>query len=487
MKSTQAARRYNAIEHGMFEGFEPQTRLDEIAARSYGWIERTAARILWCIENRPKSTRFALVSIFFLLAVLSYHHVAHAQSADGQTPNSLLQDEISRAYAIATNFNILQNALTVAQYLFGTLAALTVIVNVMAYYIRSQTIVGLGQVVLSSILRLGIPFVVIGLAPSVVPAISLIGLQLAGDVSGQANAYSSYSTDTIGPNPATVEGIISTLYNDTFGGGATSIDVSPSHIAQFGENIGFTIIDQSACVINGGTWTATDAKPCAGARVNTNDGTTYNSNDQVMQTIILLSIGIIGTFVFIAVELVIAYLQVYLILPVAAFSLGFLGAPATRRFGENYWTLVVGTLLKFVTIVFTIGFAITIAQDWAQQLGNINLNASTPTNCTVTTTPACQPMTNTGALKVAIGYSMAAFTLLYIIRTLPSLFAGLLTGGVGSADQNQAEYQTQNVGQRGVDRGLGGGSGAGRGVGGMKAMPNSGAIRSAGPGGNFTK
>jgi hypothetical protein len=482
MNNAQISRSYPTVEHGMFEGFQPQTRLDAIAAKTYGWIERTATKILWCIENRPKSTRLVLASVFFLLAILSYRHVAHAQTTSGQTPNHLLQDEVTRGYAIALNFNILQNSLTIAQYFFATLAALTVIVNVLAYYIRSQTIVGLGQVVLSSILRLGIPFVVIGLAPSVVPAISLIGLQLAGDVSGQANSYSSYSTNNIGPDPGTVENIISALYNETFGQGVTAIDVSPSNIAQFGENIGFTIIDQSACVINGGTWTPTDAQPCYIASQPNNDGTTYNSNDQVMQTIIVLSIGIIGTFIFIAVELVIAYLQVYLILPVAAFSLGFLGSPATRRFGENYWTLVVGTLLKFVTIVFTIGFAITIANDWAVQLGTINLTPSTSTTCSPMSTTTCQATTNTGALKVAIGYSMAAFSLLYIIRVLPSLFGGLLSGNVGSADGSQAEYQTQGVGARGVDRGLGGGSGAGLARTGRATQPGSTMVGGSPPG-----
>jgi hypothetical protein len=95
--------------------------------------------------------------------------------------------------------------------------------------------------------------------------------------------------------------------------------------------------------------------------------------------------------------------------------------------------------VKFVTVVFTIGFAITMANEWANILGGITIG--TPAN------NANGNVTDVKALKISIAYSMASFSLLYIIRVLPSLFMGVLNGNSGSADGNQAEYQAQNVGR----------------------------------------
>ena len=419
------------------------TRFQVIALKSYFWIERLSNRILWCLEHRSKSSRVVVGCLLALLVLATYRHPVHAQPAAG---THLLQDEIQTAYSISTTFDLLGNAIAFAQYLFATLAALTVIINVLAHYIRNQTIRGLGQVVLSSILRLGIPFVIIGLAPTIVPSIAFIGLQIAGSVANRPEINNGGYTDA--PPPASVQDTLSDLYNNTFGATFNNgqVAVSPSNIAQFGEDIGFTLIDKAACAIQTGA-AANPTSNCANANSAdpSNTPQTYNSNSQVMQTIIVLCIGIIGTFVFIAIELVIAYLQIYLVLPIAAFSLGFLGAPATAQYGNGYWTVVVTALLKFVTVVFTIGFAITLANDWAITIANTNYNTLTKAGAT-----------DVGALETTIGFSMAAFSLLYIVRVLPSLFGGLLSGSSGSAEGNQAEYQSQGTGARAFG---GGGSG----------------------------
>jgi hypothetical protein len=346
-----------------------------------------------------------------------------------------MDDEVNTAYSLAIQFDLLGNAIALAQYIFATLAALTVIINVMAYYIRNQSIKGAGQVVLSSVLRLGVPFVIIGIAPTVLPTVSLVGLQIADIVTGTADSTYGVGTYADAPPPTDIQGILSALYNKTFGHGNTGVTVTPSNIARFGENIGFTIIDEAACSADGGNWNNLTCTTPAGQ----NTGQTYQSDSQVMQIVIVLAVGIIGTFIFIAVELVIAYMQIYIVLPIAAFSLGFLGSPATRQYGSGYWTVVVGALVKFVTVVFTIGFAITMANEWANILGGITIG--TPAN------NANGNVTDVKALKISIAYSMASFSLLYIIRVLPSLFMGVLNGNSGSADGNQAEYQAQNVGR----------------------------------------
>ena len=419
------------------EATVPLSRLQAIAVRSYVLLDSLANRIIWCLEHRAKSSRLFIGCMIGLLVLISFRHAAHAQAAN--TPH-LIDSEVSTAYSLAIQFDLLGNAIALAQYIFATLAGLTVIINCMAYYIRNQSIKGLGQVVLSSVLRLGVPFVIIGIAPTVLPAISLVGLQIADVVTGTPNSGYGNGTYADAPPPDTIQTILSDLYNKTFGAATNNnhVTVTPSNIARFGENIGFTIIDEASCVIeNGGTWDAKATPSCTNT-ATANTGETYRSDSQVMQVIIILAIGIIGTFIFIAVELVIAYLQIYIVLPIAAFSLGFLGAPATRQYGAGYWTVVVGALLKFVTVVFTIGFAITLANQWATILGGITF--AKPVN-------GQAGQTDVHALEVAISYSMAAFSLLYIIRVLPALFQGVLNGASGSAEGNQAEYQGQFVGR----------------------------------------
>lgn len=426
------------------ESFVPSTPIAAFALRCNTLIEQFSFRTLWYLEHRPKSLRLFLGSIIGLFVMTSMGHAAHAQ----QNVTPLLKDEIDNAFKLSNNFNLLGNAIALAQYLFATLAAITLIINVLAYYIRNQSVRGLGQVVLTSILRLGIPFLIIGLAPTVLPTISLIGLQVADVVTNQTGPNYGLAAPGTVVRPEFIEGALSTLYADIFNPGSAVI-VSPSNIAALGENIGFTIIDKADCALTGRIFDAGQTPPCPPpdpTLAKVQSSAVSEQEKMIMGYIIPLAIGIIGTFVFIAVELVIAYFQVYLILPVAAFSLGFLGSPATRQYGANYWTLVVGTLIKFVSLVFTIGLAMQVATDWAGRLSGIDFNSLNSSTSTAV-----------GALKTAIGYSMAAFTLFYIIRVLPSLFAGLLSGNLGSADGNQAEYMTQQAGG-----GLSGSRAAGR-------------------------
>ncbi len=169
------------------------------------------------------------------------------------------------------------------------------------------------------------------------------------------------------------------------------------------------------------------------------NSTMFNSEQSFATIIEYLGIATIGAFVFIAVELVMAYLQVYLVLPVAAFTLGFLGSPATRSFGTGYWQAVIQALVRFTTILFVIGFALTLADTYRAYFATI-VTAQIPTAGTPDIT-----------FKGAITAAGLSFALLYIVRVLPSMFMSIVSGAAIGAEGSTGnfEYQGSNALQSG--------------------------------------
>ena len=425
------------------ESIAVETPWNRFASRIVVWIDDLSARIAYVMETRPAATR-ATVAAFMIIALM--FALGHRARAAG-----MMQDEINTAFNISTTFNIFDNSIDLAQYIFATLAALTLMVRVLAYYIRNQTITGLGQVILSSLLALGLPYVIIQLAPKVLPAISLVGLQMTDIITG--NATSDVAVGATTPTPDAVQATLTNIYDATFGKATGSIDaLTPKRIVDEGVTIALPLVKHVQDATTAGQGAGVGA---GGAGLN---GSVYNSNQMVLGFVLALAIGIIGAFVFIAVELVIAYLQIYLILPVAAFSLGFLGSPATRQFGSGYWVIVMQALLRFVTIIFVIGFAMSLSTLWAADVANFQYNNLTPGNGGV----------DSNVLKQAISAAAVSFSLLYIVRILPSLFASILTGMNVGAEGNAAEYQLGGAAQQGLAGRM---SGAGLSRSGRQQMP----------------
>lgn len=406
----------------------PLTLFEKFAARTLSYVDELSARISFVMATRPTATRCSIAAFMVIGLMFAFQHRAHAAP-------SMMQDEIQTAYNISFNFGIFDNSIALAQYIFATLAGITIIVQIVSHYIRNQTIQGLGKTILSSVLSLGIPFVIIQIAPIVLPVISLVGLQIADIITG--NTTSNVGNSGTTPDPGALHGALNVVYNSTFGAATGSVDVTPTAIVDQGIKMAWPLLMHVQQATTAGQGSAAGS-----TGIGLND-TVFSANQMITGFVLALSIGIIGAFVFIAVELVLAYLQIYLVLPVAAFSLGFLGSPATRQFGQGYWVIVVQALLRFATIVFVIGFAMSLATLWDLDVANY----------TIGTVRAGVANGDVGIMKQAISAAAVTFSLLYIVRTLPTMFGAILTNSFAGADGNQAESQLGMAGQRFGGRG----------------------------------
>lgn len=399
-----------------------------VSARVVYFVDLIANRLSNLVEKRPNTSRFLIASFVALVLVLMVARRAHGQQ--------LLQKPIEIGFDLAYSKNIFYNSIALAQYIFATLAGLTVIVRGLAYYIKNQSVRGLGQVILSSVLSLGLPFVIISIAPTIIPSVSMVGLQVADIVTGNAGSQIGDVTPVNGVIPPDqVKGEITNLYHNMFSSSANVNEVSPSTIVNTGVELGYPLIQRAVQIQQ------TDATPTTGQ-----NSTMFNSEQSFATIIEYLGIATIGAFVFIAVELVMAYLQVYLVLPVAAFTLGFLGLPATRSFGTGYWQAVIQALVRFTTILFVIGFALTLADTYRAYFATI-VTAQIPTAGTPDIT-----------FKGAITAAGLSFALLYIVRVLPSMFMSIVSGATIGAEGSTGnfEYQGSNALQSGrVGRGGG--------------------------------
>ncbi len=287
------------------------------SARVVHFVDSISNRVTNLIETRPNTWRFLIASFMVVALVLMVARRAHGQQ--------LLQKPIEIGFDLAYSKNIFYNSIALAQDIFATLAGLTVIVRGLAYYIKNQSVHGLGQVILSSVLSLGLPFVIISIAPTIIPSVSMVGLQVADIITGNTGSQIGDVTPVNGVIPPDqVKGEISNLYHNLFPSGNVN-EVSPTTIVNTGVELGYPLIQRAVKIEQA------DATPTAGQ-----NSTLFNSEQSFATIIEYLGIATIGAFIFIAVELVMAYLQVYLVLPVAAFTLGFLGSPATRSFGTGY-------------------------------------------------------------------------------------------------------------------------------------------------------
>ncbi len=419
------------------DGAECAVRRTIIQALSlwlYDFVENTASRTSGAIEKHPGKARVAVAVFVVIGLIVAFTRQAHAQVP---TSSSMLQNEINFAYNFAQYWRVFDYSLGLAQYLFATLAGLTVIVNVLAYYIRNQTIQGLGQTVLTSVLRLGLPFVIILAAPTILPAIPLIGLEIADIVTGAPYSSVANMTHSGLPLPAEIEQVLTDVYNAALGGPNNHIitALSPKAIVDEGVSIGYPLLQQMQ--------TATAANQGNGTGINGPglNSAVYNSNNMILGFVLAMAIGIIAMFTFIAVELVLAYLQIYLVLPVAAFTLGFLGSPATRQFGAGYWRVVVQALLRFTTVIFVVGFAMALAEASKGILTAITIQPVTPN---------AQVPVDAGLLKKAISAFIITSSIFALVRALPNLFGAVLSGADVGIETSQFENQAGGIAQQGM-------------------------------------
>ncbi len=418
----------------------PTNIAGRLALLGMRFVERASHAIAVGLVRYPLQARLVIGCLLVLSILMMFTHHARAQAVMQPPPiptgPSLLQDEINVVYDLETNWGIFDKALGLAATLFASLAVLSVMVAGVSYYINNQSIKGLGQLILTRVLSLGIPFLIITTAPTLFPLVALVGLHVADTVTGQSNAAVAQMPIDGLPSPDNVQGALTDVFYNTWAGvdGYNQIQISPRSIVSEGVVIAWPLVQ---------VWQKlSTAQPCTktgpdGTCLNNPD---YQQDQMLMGFVLTIAIGIIAMFTFIAVELILAYIQIYLVLPVAAFSLGFLGSPATRHFGEGYWNVVAQSLLRFVSIVFVIGFACVLAEKWD---GDFSVMEQAVLNKAGTGG-------SYGVLKLAVSALIVTGSLFVIVRALPGMFAAVLFGGPGSGAEGLAntEGQANMIGSR---------------------------------------
>ena len=426
---------------------------------SAGWIERSAVRLQEMIEARPRQFRILTAALLVIAVIIFTRRVASSQY-------HMLQNPIDDAYSISAA--LFANSFNIANTIFVSLAFLTVIISVVASYIRNQSFQAVGQLVLTQVLRLGIPFLIIQAAILFVPTISITGLQIAGNLGG-APAVAGYAS-AVPPSVGELQGDVESTFASVW---AVGTPLNPESIVQFGTDMGWTMMQKTFEATIGTHQSTTATQQTANG---------YDPQGQSIETVFLsfslaMCIGVIGAFVFIAVELVLAFVQVYLALPLGAWMLGFLGSPATRSFGAGYWNMVVYSLLRFVIVIFIIGFGMAIANQWQTEvIATMNslqpLQLQNPNQINLNDLQNSQ---NVKAFKTIISTAFMSFSLLYIIRSLPQMLLGVVTGASFSAAGNsEAEGRLNEGAGMAINRGLGYGAGGfGRTTGRSYTLPTS--------------
>lgn len=405
-----------------------------LACGAMRFVERASDAIAFVLARYPTQARLVIGSVFVLSMLMMFTHRAHAAAlppAPIPTGQSLLQDEINVVYDLETNWDIFDKALGLAATLFATLAILSVMVAGVSYYINYQSIKGLGQLVLTRVLSLGIPFLIITTAPTLFPLVALMGLHIADTVTGQSNAAVAQMPIGGLPSPDDVQNSLTNVFYSTWAGvdGYNQIAITPRNIVSEGVQIAWPLIQ---------LWQKLSLDTNIPGTVPGAGGTDLNSayfqqQNMIMGFVLTIAIGIIAMFTFIAVELILAYIQIYLVLPVAAFSLGFLGSPATRHFGAGYWNVVAQSLLRFVSIVFVIGFACVLAEKWNGDFRALEQ----------TVYAEAKAGQDYALLKLAITAFVVTGSLFVIVRALPGMFAAVLFGGPGAGAEGLANSEGQ--------------------------------------------
>ena len=82
---------------------------------------------------------------------------------------------------------------------------------------------------------------------------------------------------------------------------------------------------------------------------------------------VLVGIGILVLFAFITLQLMVLIIQYYFFLNAGVVMMGFLGHEWSREYGINYFKLMIGLGVKYLTMQLIIVLTIGITQDWMKQ------------------------------------------------------------------------------------------------------------------------
>lgn len=415
------------------------------AYKSASGMHRLFQVLMAFITLHPGKTRAIIVCVFGIgIAGPMFMHPAHAQ----------VLNTIETTVENATG-GWLANALVIAKEIFMVLVGWLLMYNIVAYYMAFETVRGMFSVILRTLLNIGIPYLVLSWAPTTVGTVMGWALAIDGNI------------DTGGAAPPT----------------------TPDAVVKEGVQIGWGLLQNAFNAIQGSHFVFS-LNP---AQMGNDLG--YDFTQGFVDLVFLVAAAVlcvvmIAAFTFIAVELVMAFLQAYFCLPLGAWTLGFMATPATSGIAMGWWRGLIMVGVRFIAILACVSFAQNIGLQWQADLANIVPNWNHLPQWNGAGQP---PPVDIGALKIILSMALGAMALLYLVFNLPSLAASIVSGAPVLTGTNALQVAaTPAMMGAGAAAGaaLGGGAGAAKGawmgwsqsMGGGSAVGLAGAARGAASG-----
>jgi len=278
-------------------------------------------KVEFCVDyiNRlfifhPKKMRliFCLLSFVFAYAKLSGGHQAKADGLLNTINNNIAKDT-STFFA---------GGIALADALFGMVSFFVICTTLLNYLAEHRTGSGIGRVLLSTVMRLGIPYFFLKVSELLLPQWLSIATTWSQDITGNALAQ---------PDTVATEGF--TL--------AKSM-----------------LIDVGQKILNGANST--------GFNVGT-----------ALEDLLMASVSIFGaiillvTFTLLATEILIAQVQGYITISVGSFQLGFSASPRTSSWASAYYGMVMRVIVRLIIITAIITIGMNETSTWIQQIKSL--------------------------------------------------------------------------------------------------------------------
>lgn len=324
-------------------------------------------------------------------------------------------------------------AIGVAQGLFLVLAGLTFIFQLAMYYGQHRTFVGTIPMLAVMLLNFGVPYLLISNAGSTLANVTSIAQYIAGNVTG-----------------------------------TTSIAHTPSDIATTGGTLASTILQDlfsaimAATLASGGTsiW----------GLITGNAGAAISSIYEILVNGLLMVTGLVCAafifiaFVMIALEYLMAHIQILITLPARAWTIGLHGAPVTAPYAGAFWGVVIGQIVRFIVILEVVLLATQIASGWVTDINGLLAGHFVSV---VTGNGTINFQGDLHLFKAMLSLAGASIGLAWLVRRVGDLADGANTGGavMGGAGLVGAAYVAKAQVANALTGGSSGGSsGSGGGV-----------------------
>lgn len=355
---------------------------NDLALKARTFIEKVLgvmrAVLVYTLEH-PKKTRVVLAIGVMGVIGLSFASAAHGQALD----------TIDQQFTNATN-GWMGNSVRLAQNLFALLAFIMIVYNLVANYIAFSSERAMALTIVRSMMSFGTPYIILFFA---VPTFLDNLLQNAGVI-----ATSVTGRDFTG----------------------TTVD----QIWLLGVKIGFGLLQAAWGVIMQSHFQFNPLGGAIGGGPNVSTQLAFDAQQMLADVLFLifgfvLMIMIIASFVFIAVEFMLAKIQAIFAIPLGAWALGFSGSPATGGFASGAWSAIVQTMVRYVAILAAVELSVNIANSW---LVGINQVAQHGTKLSP------DGAVDFGFLRMMISYGVTSVALWMITLRLPTMASAILSG-----------------------------------------------------------